>query len=302
MFRYSQKIASLGFILICLNMGACASTTTQQQYSAPPPPKLVQPVTDQSRRVIGKIDWVEGRVYSYGSGHLRTPAPYTVTHGRDYALADAQQSMLEVIRNLQVDANNKASTFFHYAVISRYINERVKQREILEREQYSENNHQVTVSLPLLGNNGITKLLIPTVLENESQKSEPTGSAEWEQYDQSDIWPDNYSSLIIDARGLDYRPALFAAIVDENGHSLYSLNKVDPNAAMFMLCEYTDSMNAALRSSRAGPTPLILQALAPDHDPLINVVLAKTEAQRLIAADARGRFLHDARVIVVIND
>jgi len=296
-------------LLIYVNVAACASTTTQhkglttdEHQAVHRSTNLVQAVTDHSQRVIGKIDWQQGRIYSYGHGHMRSPAPYTVSHGRQYALDDARATMLDVIRNLQVDAFSQASRFLRYAVINRYLNERVKQANIEHTLQYHDDDYHVTVSLPLLGDNGLTQLFIPTLLTRTREKNHLANDFYWEKYEQTNIWPDNYSSVIIDARGLNYRPAMFASIVDKHGRSLYSLDNVDPNAAMFMLCEYTDSMHAAQRSSRAGSTPLIIKAQMAEDFSSVNYVLAQEDAEKLITADSRGRFLHTARVIVVIDD
>jgi len=300
MLSHARKISSLILLLACLNIGACASTTTEHSIQADS--KLIQSITDQSQQVIGKIDWLEGRIYSYGVGHMRTLAPYTVSHGRQYALADAQATMLDVIRKLQADAFNTATIFFRYAVINRHLNERVKHANLEYSKQYSDDNYQVTVSLPLIGDNGITQIFIPTLLANTPKNNQPVRNYNWKKYGQTNIWPRNYSSVIIDARGMNYRPAMFASIVDTHGHILYSLGNVDPNAAMFMLCEYTDSMYAAQRSSRAGSTPLILKAQATDSYSSANYILAQEDAEKLVAADSRGRFLHAARVIVVLDD
>jgi len=298
MFDPIQKISRFVLILTCLNLGACASTS---QRPIETKSKLVETVMDTSHQVIGKIDWREGRIFSYGRGHMRTPAPHTVSPGRQHAFADAQHTMLDVIRHLQLDVYNQAEVLFRYAVISRHLNAWIKLAKIEQTGQYGE-QHYITASLPLTGDKGITQIFIPSYRAHMSIDTHTADYVDWQKHDQSKIWPKNYSSVIIDARGLNYRPALFASIVDENNNTLYSLDRVDPNAALYMLCEYTDSMHAARQSPRAGSTPLILTAQASVHDSSAKYVLTQDDAERLVVADSRGRFLRNARVIVVLDD
>lgn len=309
--KYRQGIQTIILLVTCLTLLACASTAAHYSkqsvvganWSAQQP--LVQIVTDNTQRIIGKIDWHHRRIYSRGYGKVGTQ-PRNVTQARlsskQAALDDAYSTMLETIKFIQVDANDTTALYYRHSAVYQRISGMINHAEIVQVNQHHNGNYDVILSLPLSGKEGVIAALIPTRLAKVRTQNHNKGY-DWQVNIPQYVLPsDYYSSVIIDARGLAYIPAAFPTIRDSHGNIIYALDTVDPNAALFMLCDYVDSMERAKQNPRAGANPLLIKAQRTGAKNSVDLHIAQRDADKLVAADSRGHFLSRARVIVVIDD
>lgn len=107
--------------------------------------------------------------------------------------------------------------------------------------------------------------------------------------------------LIVDGRGLSAGPAMLARIVTEDGREVYGASHVEPSVIERTgMVTYARSLESALETPEAAPTPLVVkaQALSGRSD----MVVTDADALRIYAADtAGGGFLHAGNVTFVLD-
>lgn len=112
-----------------------------------------------------------------------------------------------------------------------------------------------------------------------------------------------YTSVILDVRGLGFRASMSPSI-ESGGRQLFPVSDqidsrrlIDTGIAAFV---YGDD-HKARHNDRAGAHPLLLRPLAVTGRLQAGVQLSPADAGHLRAADARGNFLRDFRVIFLIE-
>lgn len=111
-----------------------------------------------------------------------------------------------------------------------------------------------------------------------------------------------YTSLVVDAKGLQAKPALYPVIRTQGGEIVYNLEKADPNATIAEgLCSYKKSLDDARKMSKAGNNPMIVTASGIGGKYGADILVSDEDGRKILAADTASPFLKDANVIVVID-
>ncbi len=112
-----------------------------------------------------------------------------------------------------------------------------------------------------------------------------------------------YTGLIIDAGGLEAKPALFPSVVEDGtGKQLFGLGVIDVNqAAVKGVVGYAPSLEAARKNPRVGPNPLVVSAIQATGLNKAKFSVGVDDAQAILDADAKGAFLSKCKVVIVIN-
>jgi len=112
----------------------------------------------------------------------------------------------------------------------------------------------------------------------------------------------SYSGLVIDARKLGIRPAMFPKIVTPDGRAVYSAHQTTEEYILTQgLVGYATSTERAKEQGRVGKNPLVIKALKSSGSHHANVVVSTADAVRIFAADLKSKVLNEARVVFVIN-
>ena len=108
--------------------------------------------------------------------------------------------------------------------------------------------------------------------------------------------------MIIDAKGLDAKPALYPRILTAGGQTVYDVAIPNANAAVEEgLVEYRKSLEDAKKLARVGANPLVIKATQIGWKYAADLVLSEEDARKVLDADSRSKFLGDAKVAVVID-
>lgn len=109
-----------------------------------------------------------------------------------------------------------------------------------------------------------------------------------------------FTGLVIDARGVDFEPAMCVAVYDESGREVYGPAYVSREFVVRSgMCSYFKDMDAVKGSRRAGPRPLTVKALKVQTPGAAHFVISNTDASRLRSTLDHLFFLRRCRVIVV---
>ena len=310
---------------------------TQGGTLQPTAPPTVEPKTE-SREVIeqinvvehmiGHIDWENKIVYAVGEG---VPPKDAISPAQARARAkraatdEAYAALLEAVQEVRVDAESTTRNFVNEnRVVRTKVEGFVKNPEIEKLKQFEDGSFQIMMKMPMVGKGGLSTALYPvqrgniiqvrTVYEiGQSTGATPQTPAPPEGPQATPQTPGapspqsakpepSFTGLIIDAKGLNAKPALYPRILTAGGQTVYDVATPNPNAAVEEgLVEYRKSLEAAKSLARVGANPLVIKATQMGGKYPTDLVLSEEDARKILEADGRAKFLGDAKVAVVID-
>jgi hypothetical protein len=111
----------------------------------------------------------------------------------------------------------------------------------------------------------------------------------------------NYTGIVIDARGYNLKPAMIPQIYTEDGKLLYGASVVDGQAARQNgLAGYASNMDCPCASKRVGNNPLVIKANGLYGKQNAGVKISTTDAIGALAANGAGNLLKLAKVLFLL--
>lgn len=102
---------------------------------------------------------------------------------------------------------------------------------------------------------------------------------------------DSYTGLIVDATDLNLKRCMSPRILDENGRVLYPDARHLPDYDFLLDNGMASYCESAPKANRAGNRPLIIRAIDVTGSLDGDLVVSSRTAQKILAANERGRFL-----------
>jgi hypothetical protein len=110
------------------------------------------------------------------------------------------------------------------------------------------------------------------------------------------------TGLVVDARGIQARPAMSPKIIDENGQEVYGTMQVDREIAVQQgMSGYSRDINTIRTNPRVTDNPLILKGLKTDGPGKSNIVIRNADAEQIRASRGSSEFLKNCRVMIVLD-
>jgi len=281
--------------------------------------QIVQTMGDR-----GKINWSAGYIEAVGIG--APPDRYVGRpNARPLALRaarlDAQRNLLEITRGVQVSSETTIRDFVAESdVIKSQVEGLVKGAIVVNQEYLSDGTVEVTLRMPLQGE--FSRVVIPRILEKKKiepapeapsaeapapppvpQMTAPQPPPEDTPAPQGAIpAPVAFTGLVIDARGLQARPAMSPKIVDENGGEVYGSMMVEREFAIQQgMTGYARDLTAAQSNPRVTSNPLSVKGLKTDGAGAANIIISSDDARMIRAAKDNLSFLKKCRVMIVLD-
>jgi hypothetical protein len=267
----------------------------------------------------GKVNWSSGIVEATGIG-----APpekfYGKPQARPMALRaaqlDAYRNLLEIVKGVRVDAVTEVRDFTTSSdTIRAQVEGMVKGAQIHTRNYMSDGTVEVTLRMSLNGDFAQAVLPIPKVLKSEtfdrpgapiaptptvptvSQPAapQPAGPA-------PPVVSVVFTGMVVDARGIQARPAMSPKIVDENGQEVYGSMMVDREFAVQQgMSGYARDLMAAQTNQRVTDNPITVKGVKADGPGKANIVISNADAQKLRSVSENISFMKKARVMIVLD-
>lgn len=266
----------------------------------------------------GKVNWSSGIVEATGIG-----APpekfYGKPQARPMALRaaqlDAYRNLLEIVKGVRVDAVTEVRDFTTSSdTIRAQVEGMVKGAQIHSRNYMSDGTVEVTLRMSLNGDFAEAVLPIPKVLKSETfdrpgapiapTPTVPTVSqpAEPQPAGPAPPMPAVFTGMVVDARGIQARPAMSPKIVDENGQEVYGSMLVDREFAVQQgMTGYARDLTAAQANQRVTDNPITVKGIKADGPGKANIVISNADAQKVRSASENLRFMKKARVMIVLD-
>ncbi len=111
-----------------------------------------------------------------------------------------------------------------------------------------------------------------------------------------------YTGILIDAKGLEYRPALFPRVVTESGDEVIGADFAKPEQlAQTGLVGCFHDRTQALTSDRIGANPLIVRALSVTGTNSCDLVISQADAARIHGSKSNLDLLSRCRVAFLFD-
>ncbi|KAK3604035.1 hypothetical protein CHS0354_026836 [Potamilus streckersoni] len=111
-----------------------------------------------------------------------------------------------------------------------------------------------------------------------------------------------YSGLIVDARGLNIKPALSPKVLDGEGNVVYGVERTDRSFNISQgIVGYAKNPESAKNNTRIKGNPLTVKAVKASGNASTDVVVSKEDSENLLSLYESQSFLREGRVIVLVD-
>lgn len=270
----------------------------------------------------GEVDWEAGVVRISGNGV--PPAGITGAQARllaqRAAKTDAYRNALEVLEGVRVSSATQVRDFTVASdTISTSVDGLVRGAMVESQSCDLANTCTVVLVVPLAGQEGLAEILGGVVYQQPTSGGEISFSygvatsvtpttidlPASQPYGVSIGGGGPYTGIVIDARGLNVRPAMYPQVFTTQGTVIYGPGRLDPDTlGMSTMAAYARSLEQACALARVGAHPLVVKAVAAvksDHGESTDVALDSVAAAAVQQADAEGALFARAAVAIVID-
>jgi len=260
----------------------------------------------------GSINWSKGVVRALGIG-----APpenyYGKPQARPMALRAAKtiarRNLLEITKGVQIDSNTVVRDFMVESdVVTASVDGMVKGSRVVKQEYLSDGTVEITMEMSLSG--GFAQLVLPKEIKQiepikpmapepaETPAPQPEAPAAPAPKAEAAV----YTGLVVDARGIDVRPAMAPKILDEKGQEVYGSAFVSREFAVQQgMSGYARDLTAAQSNTRVTNSPLTVKGLRTEGPGRSDVVISNADASGLRGASEHLSFLKKCRVMIVVD-
>lgn len=273
----------------------------------------------------GSIDWSQRVVQATGIG--APPEKYMgKPQARPMALraaqVDAYRNLLEITQGVRVNSTTLVKNYVaENDVIMARVEGLVKGAQMVNKEYLSDGTVEVTLQMSLDG--GFAQIMLPpdvqdvkpvvpmdtppavmppadmpTPPEAATPDMPDTPAATMPEKTPSDV----YTGLVVDARGLNARPAMSPKILDEEGKEVYGSAFVSREYAIQQgMSGYAKQLEAARTNDRVTDNPLTVKGVSTKGPGQCDVVISNADAAMLRSASENLSFMKKCRVMIVVD-
>jgi hypothetical protein len=252
----------------------------------------------------GSVNWTDGYVEAVGIGappQRNIGTPQARPMALRAAQVDAYRNLIEVVNGVRVDS---ATTVKDFTVESDIINTQVqgivKGAKTMKQEYLSDGTVEVTVRMPMAGN--FAAVIVPRILEKKQEAPMPATPQAPAPSAPPAPASEVFTGLVVDARGIQARPAMSPRIIDEKGQEVYgSMNVEREYAVQQGMSGYARDLTAAQSNARVTNSPISVKGLKTEGAGRSDIVIANADAQRIRASGDNQGFLKKCRVMIVLD-
>ncbi len=242
----------------------------------------------------GRVDWTAGVVQATGIG--MPPNNFSNKFqanelARVAAWNVALKNLLKMVKGISVDSATTISDYMTSDDLFRAkIEGLVKDARIVREEARPNGWFQVTVEMKTRGD------LLNALLPSPKRESKPPRSSQ-EKRVLSDR--ETYTGLVLDARGIDARPALAPRMFTEKGEEVYSFAYLEKQTlAERGISVYTPDLPSAQAHPRVGDRPLVIKAIQSQGRYHTDLIIKTADAQTIHGV---SQLLKDAKVLIILD-
>jgi hypothetical protein len=244
----------------------------------------------------GAINWQDQIIRATGIGAPNPNVPLAAQRAGALEAAKrvALRNILEVVKGMAI---NSETTVENAMVTSDVINTKVqgvvRDFKVVDQRYMSDGSVEVDVEIPLSGI--LSDVLLP------SQEGIPMAPGQAYPLGIS-VQSGVFTGLIIDATGVELRPAMAPKILDEQGNEVYGTGYVSRDYAVQIgVVGYEKDMNRARQNERVTDNPLVVRAIKTSGTNNCDVIVSSNDAQRILAAAKNLNFMEQCKVMFILQ-
>lgn len=252
------------------------------------------------------VDYEQGFVYATGTGRMAYGDMVGMEDlAREAAIMDAQRNLVAAIEGARIDSETTVEMkVLTQDTIRRKISGVVRYGVVVDEGTAANGSYYVKMVAPLYGVNSVAEAAFADV-QQQAPIPFPKPTPEFPKQEIQQVQSQGYTGVVIDAQGYGLEPCMSPCIYDTNGRAIYGVTQIDVDFAINKgMVSYSRTMGEVSQgNTRAGYQPLIIKAVevrgGPQSVNRVNVVVSVEDGNRILAANQKGHFLEDCRVVFV---
>ena len=288
----SKLIVTVGVIVSMLFLYTGIGFT-QEKVSGSQWTQIVEQMGDK-----GKINWSEGYIEAVGIGappERYIGKPQARPMAMRAAKVDAYRNLLEATKGVRVDSTTVVKDFtVESDTINAAVEGLVRGAKVVNQDYLSDGTVEVTLRMPMAG--GFAQVIVPKALEKKPEAAPPAPPAG--PAPSGDV----FTGMVVDARGLQARPAMAPKVLDENGKEVYGSMNVDKEFAVQQgMSGYARDLTAAQSNPRVTNNPVSVKGVKTEGPGKSDIVISNADADKIRGAADNMTFLKKCRVMIVLD-
>ena len=295
----SKKALAAIVLGLSMSMGTCFADAVQTNVAVN---------VNVQQEAKGLVNWDKGadadiEAWGVGIAPANMPGVRGAALARRAALVDAYRQLAEIVQGVQVDAE---TTMRDLAIESDIVRTKtqalVKGARIIDEKINADGSYTVRVTIPLYGVQGVASVAVPEV--NSGFAETPQVSAGYVPSAELKGASSVYTGVVVDAAGLGLEGTFSPVIYDTNGRAIYGMRNIDKDFAISQgMVEYSNNLQNAVTSSRAGANPLVVKAVSVrgggNSVNRVNVVVSVEDGDKILYANERSGMLEKRAVVFI---
>jgi len=246
----------------------------------------------------GTINWQDQIIKSTGIGAPNPNVPLAAQRAGALRAAqqDALRQLLETIKGMSISSETTVRNAMveNDVIVSRVQGVVRNFRKVGER-YLSDGSVEVDVEIPISG------VLMDAFLPSQVGGMQP-GQIFSGTQPQPNFQNAVFTGLIVDARGLDVRPAMAPKIIDENGNEVYGTGYVSRDYAVQIgVVGYEKDLNRARSNERVTDNPIVVKGLKSSGTNKADIVLSNSDASNISASAKNLNFMEQCKVMIILD-
>jgi hypothetical protein len=291
--RFISIVVIAGILLLFIGVGFCQDKVSISEWVD----KVGQ----------GSVNWSAGYIEAVGIG---APSDKSIgkANARPMALRAAtvvaQRNLLEITKGIQIDSATTIRDFMVESdVINTQVSGMVKGAQVVKTDYMSDGTVEVRLRMPLYGN--LAQIIMPLAMAKSPvapAPSAPEAPAQAVTAPAAPVAAVAYTGMVVDARGIQARPAMSPKVFDEDGKEVYGSANVDREYAVQQgMSGYARDLNAAQSNQRVTANPVTIKALRTSGPGKSDLIISNADAQQIRASAENMTFMKKCRVMVVLD-
>jgi hypothetical protein len=252
----------------------------------------------------GSVNWSAGYIEAVGIG---APADKSIGKANARLMAlraakvDALRNLLEITKGVQVDSATSVKDFtVESDVINTQVSGLVKGAVVVDQQYLSDGTVEVRLRMPLYGN--LAQIIMPLAIAKPPAAPAPSEPVAPAPAVTASAAPIAYTGMVVDARGIQARPAMSPRVFDEDGKEVYGSSNVDREYAVQQgMSGYARDLTAAQSNQRVTANPVTVKALRTNGPGKSDLIISNADAQQIRASAENMTFMKKCRVMVVLD-
>ncbi|MCG6910535.1 MAG: hypothetical protein LJE94_10490 [Deltaproteobacteria bacterium] len=257
----------------------------------------------------GTINWTLGVLSTSG---VATPPEKSeaksaeeLQEAQKNAISLARRHMMALVLKTRVDSERSIESLVaNNDLMMTKVETLVKGVKATGQTYLSDGTVEITMQMNMYG--GFAQLVLPEEIRQiEPIKTVANGHKTAKGTLQpSDPKPEKeiFTGLVVDARGIQFSPAMAPVIVDEKAREVYGSAFASREFAVQQgMCGYTRDMQMAGQDPRVAGKPLVVKGLGTEKGRQATIVISNADASKIKSASEHLSFLKRCRVVIVVD-